>query len=179
MNQASDNGIYDLWFDLSQVSREEAEAVRNTLVLGYDRTDSPDGTRLLSIQPWGGDCMLYDISGEHPVALGQVSCSSGMPGGAVHSDPLWSPDGSRVAVTSTGRTIDAGMSFSFPIGPLPPELTHQKEGGLSGLTFACPEPGVPDGRCRRLSPVRSPGLVRGRPVPPVFLGLGGHGGTAP
>ena len=24
--------------------------------------------------------MLYDISGEHPVALGQVSCSSGMPG---------------------------------------------------------------------------------------------------
>lgn len=141
MNQADpNNGIYDLWFDLSQVSREEAEAVRNTLVLGYDRTDSPDGTRLLSIQPWGGDCMLYDISGEHPVALGQVSCSSGMPGGAVHSDPLWSPDGSRVAVTSTGRTIDAGMSFSFPIGPLPPELTHQKEGGLAGLTFAALNP---------------------------------------
>ena len=137
---AAGNGVYDLWFDLSQVSREEAEAVRNTLVLGYDRTDSPDGTRLLSIQPWGGDCMLYDISGEHPVALGQVSCSSGMPGGAVHSDPLWSPDGSRVAVTSTGRTIDAGMSFSFPIGPLPPELTHQKEGGLSGLTFAALNP---------------------------------------
>lgn len=79
MNQADpNNGIYDLWFDLSQVSREEAEAVRNTLVLGYDRTESPDGTRLLSIQPWGGDCMLYDISGEYPVALGQVSCSSGM-----------------------------------------------------------------------------------------------------
>ena len=55
MNQADpNNGIYDLWFDLSQVSREEAEAVRNTLVLGYDRTESPDGTRLLSIQPWGG-----------------------------------------------------------------------------------------------------------------------------
>ena len=123
--------------------------------------------------------MLYDISGEHPVALGQVSCSSGMPGGAVHSDPLWSPDGSRVAVTSTGRTIDAGMSFSFPIGPLPPELTHQKEGGLSGLTFAALNPEYQMGRCRRLSPVRSPGLVRGRPVPPVFLGLGGHGGTAP
>ena len=141
MNQADpNNGIYDLWFDLSQVSREEAEAVRNTLVLGYDRTESPDGTRLLSIQPWGGDCMLYDISGEYPVALGQVSCSSGMSGGAVHSDPLWSPDGSRVAVTSTGRTIDAGMSFSFPIGPLPPELTHQKEGGLSGLTFAALNP---------------------------------------
>ena len=84
--------------------------------------------------------MLYDISGEYPVALGQVSCSSGMSGGAVHSDPLWSPDGSRVAVTSTGRTIDAGMSFSFPIGPLPPELTHQKEGGLSGLTFAALNP---------------------------------------
>ena len=84
--------------------------------------------------------MLYDISGEHHVALGQVSCSSGMPGGAVHSDPLWSPDGSRVAVTSTGRTIDAGMSFSFPIGPLPPELTHQKEGGLAGLTFAALNP---------------------------------------
>ena len=141
MNQADpNNGIYDLWFDLSQVSREEAEAVRNTLVLGYDRTDSPDGTRLLSIQPWGGDCMLYDISGEYPVALGQVSCSSGMSGGAVHSDPLWSPDGSRVAVTSTGRIIDAGMSFSFPIGPLPPELTHQKEGGLAGLTFAALNP---------------------------------------
>lgn len=137
---AAGNGVYDLWFDLSQVSREEAEAVRNTLVLGYDRTESPDGTRLLSIQPWGGDCMLYDISGEYPVALGQVSCSSGMPGGAVHSDPLWSPDGSRVAVTSTGRTIDAGMSFSFPIGPLPPELTHQKEGGAAGLTFAALNP---------------------------------------
>lgn len=141
MNQADpNNGIYNLWFDLSQVSREEAEAVRNTLILGYDRTESPDGTRLLSIQPWGGDCMLYDISGEYPVALGQVSCSSGMPGGAVHSDPLWSPDGSRVAVTSTGRTIDAGVSFSFPIGPLPPELTHQKEGGLAGLTFAALNP---------------------------------------
>ena len=141
MNQADpNNGIYNLWFDLSQVSREEAEAVRNTLILGYDRTESPDGTRLLSIQPWGGDCMLYDISGEYPVALGQVSCSSGMPDGAVHSDPLWSPDGSRVAVTSTGRIIDAGMSFSFPIGPLPPELTHQKEGGAAGLTFAALNP---------------------------------------
>ena len=35
------NPIHDLWFDLSQVSREEAERVRDTLVLGHDRTESP------------------------------------------------------------------------------------------------------------------------------------------
>ena len=45
------NPIHDLWFDLSQVSREEAERVRDTLVLGHDRTVSPDGTHM--IWPWG------------------------------------------------------------------------------------------------------------------------------
>ena len=180
MNQADpNNGIYDLWFDLSQVSREEAEAVPEHPGAGL-RPYGQSGRHPPALHPAvGRDCMLYDISGEHPVALGQVSCSSGMPGGAVHSDPLWSPDGSRVAVTSTGRTIDAGMSFSFPIGPLPPELTHQKEGGLSGLTFAALNPEYQMGdavgypRCVPLA------WSEGRPVPPVFLGLGGHGGTAP
>ena len=52
------NPIHDLWFDLSQVSREEAERVRDTLVLGHDRTESPDGTRLISIQPAGADAAL-------------------------------------------------------------------------------------------------------------------------
>ena len=137
MNQAyPDTGIYDLWFDLSQVSREEAEGVRDTLVLGHDRTESPDGTRLISIQPSGADCMLYDISGEHPVALGQIIHTSGMSGGSTHSDPLWSPDSSRVAVTATGWSTAAQVSFSFPIGPLPPELTHRREGGVAGLTYA-------------------------------------------
>ncbi|MFQ7856020.1 MAG: hypothetical protein ACLRIS_13630 [Flavonifractor plautii] len=64
MNQADpNNGIYDLWFDLSQVSRAEAEAVRNTLILGYDRTESPDGTRLLSIQPWEGTACFTTSAG--------------------------------------------------------------------------------------------------------------------
>ena len=79
--------------------------------------------------------MLYDISGEHPVALGQIIHTSGMSGGSTHSDPLWSPDSSRVAVTATGWSTAAQVSFSFPIGPLPPELTHKREGGVAGLTY--------------------------------------------
>ena len=79
--------------------------------------------------------MLYDISGEHPVALGQIIHTSGMSGGSTHSDPLWSPNSSRVAVTATGWSTAAQVSFSFPIGPLPPELTHKREGGVAGLTY--------------------------------------------
>lgn len=73
--------------------------------------------------------MLYDISGEHPVALGQVSCTGRLPGGAL-SDPLWSPDNQRVAATvSNGfRT-----SFAFPIGPFYPEMEHPD--GVAGLTY--------------------------------------------
>lgn len=73
--------------------------------------------------------MLYDISGEHPVALGQFSCTGRLPGGAL-SDPLWSPDNQRVAATvSNGfRT-----SFAFPIGPFYPEMEHPD--GVAGLTY--------------------------------------------
>ena len=132
---AAGNGVYDLWFDLSQVSREEAEAVRNTLVLGRDRTESPDGSRLISITPSGRGYLLYDTGGEYPVPLGQIADF----GGGILSAPLWSPDGARAAVTATDIATEA-VAFSFPLDDLYPDELHKDTGGLAGLTFAALNP---------------------------------------
>ena len=115
------NPIHDLWFDLSQVSREEAEGVRDTLVLGHDRTESPDGTRLISIQPSGADCMLYDISGGAPCGpWGRSAAPADSPEARslIHSGrPITS--GLQATVSNGFRT-----SFAFPIGPFYPEMEH-------------------------------------------------------
>ena len=126
--------VHDLWFDLSQMSREEAERVRDTLVLGHDRTVSPDRSRMITITPAGTGFLLYDTSGGHPSAVGQVSHSGGFPGGVI-SDPLWSPDSRRVAVTVSNGSR---KSFSFPIGPFYPEMAVSE--GVAEATYAVLDP---------------------------------------
>ena len=129
----SDTEFYDLWFDLGAVTEEEAEAAHDSLLLGAQRTASPDGSRTLTLFP--GLAYLYDTAGEHPVLLARASVTGGVSGLPELSDPLWSPDGTRAAVTVGTATQTA---FAFPLGPFYPE--SQNDYDLAGLLFQCGHP---------------------------------------
>lgn len=132
--------FYDLWFDLGAVTEADADAAHDTLILGTQRTASPDGSRTLTLFP--GLAYLYDTSGEHPVLLARAEVTGGVTGLLGLSDPLWSPDGTRAAVTVEAASL---TTFAFPLGPFYPE--SQSNYGLAELLFQCGHPFDYDVNC--------------------------------
>jgi Tol biopolymer transport system component/predicted Ser/Thr protein kinase len=110
---------------------------------------SPDGTRLLYVAPGGGDASggtlgtdiwVINLDGSAPTDLTQSVGDE--------TDPVWSPDGSRIAFTSD-RINDLDQVFISPIrcDPIPASCTVDKPFNLSaGFAVESSPAWSPDGR---------------------------------
>lgn len=110
-----DADFYEFWFDLTAVEEATAEEILASLCWGHSRTDSPDGTRSLTILDHDQypQIFLWTMEEER-----LTSCISqhypllvDLAPPVTAGDPRWAPDGSRAVVAVQGT--DAA-SFFFP-----------------------------------------------------------------
>ena len=125
--------VYDLWFDTALVEESQARASADTFRFGAQFTPSPDGAKAVSF--YETQYLLWDLAGEAPaLTLNQASSGGirGISGPISLSDPLWSPDGEKVALTAA---VGGVTTFCFPVdmGPFYPEWQSRGDNGVADL----------------------------------------------